>query len=70
MSVLLVTGSSRGIGAGICIEAAKRGWKVCVNYAQSEEEALAVVSDIKGAGGKGRCSSSRRKPGRSGGRAL
>ncbi len=52
MSVLLVTGSSRGIGAGICIEAAKRGWKVCVNYAQSEEEALAVVSDIKGAGGK------------------
>ncbi|MDA9009305.1 SDR family oxidoreductase [Alphaproteobacteria bacterium] len=51
MSVLLVTGSSRGIGAGICKEAARRGWKVCVNYAQSKEEALAVVSDIKRAGG-------------------
>jgi NAD(P)-dependent dehydrogenase (short-subunit alcohol dehydrogenase family) len=51
MKVLLVTGSSRGIGAEICRQAAADGWKVCVNYARSEDEADTVVHEIRKAGG-------------------
>jgi NAD(P)-dependent dehydrogenase (short-subunit alcohol dehydrogenase family) len=51
MKVLLVTGSSRGIGAEICRQAAADGWKVCINYAHSEDEADQVVAQIRDAGG-------------------
>lgn len=51
MKVLLVTGSSRGIGAEICRQAAAEGWKVCINYAISEDEADQVVAQIRDAGG-------------------
>ena len=51
MSVLVVTGSSRGIGAEVCRRAAADGWKVCVNYAASADEADRVVADIRQAGG-------------------
>jgi NAD(P)-dependent dehydrogenase (short-subunit alcohol dehydrogenase family) len=51
MKVLVVTGSSRGIGAEICRQAAADGWKVCVNYAHSEAEADAVVHEIRRGGG-------------------
>jgi len=51
MKVLLVTGSSRGIGAEICRQAAADGWKVCLNYASSEDEADAVVAEIRQQGG-------------------
>ncbi len=46
MKVLRVTGSSRGIGAEICRQAAAEGWKVCINYANSEDEADRVVAEI------------------------
>ena len=52
MGVLLVTGGSRGIGAEICRMAAREGWAVCVNYANSTDEANAVVTQIRNAGGK------------------
>ena len=52
MNVLLVTGSSRGIGAEICRKAAEAGWAVCVNYAKSEAEAKALVADITQSGGR------------------
>jgi NAD(P)-dependent dehydrogenase (short-subunit alcohol dehydrogenase family) len=51
MKVLLVTGSSRGIGAEICRQAAADGWKVCLNYTHSEDEADALVHEIRQAGG-------------------
>ncbi|MDH3691580.1 MAG: SDR family NAD(P)-dependent oxidoreductase [Gammaproteobacteria bacterium] len=50
--VVVVTGGSRGIGAEICRLAAKRGWAVCVNYANAIEEAAKVVSDIESEGGR------------------
>ena len=37
--VALVTGGSRGIGRGICVELARYGYAVGVNYAGNEEEA-------------------------------
>jgi len=51
MKVLLVTGSSRGIGAEICRLAAADGYKVCINYANSADEADALVDEIRQSGG-------------------
>ncbi|MDY0748928.1 glucose 1-dehydrogenase [Paucibacter sp. R3-3] len=50
--VAIVTGASKGIGAGIAKLFAKSGASVVVNYASSEAAAHALVAEIKGAGGK------------------
>ena len=50
--VAIVTGASKGIGAGIAKSLAAAGAAVTVNYASSREGADAVVNEIKGAGGK------------------
>lgn len=50
--VAVVTGASKGIGAGIAKALAAEGAAVVVNYASSKEGADAVVSDIAAAGGK------------------
>jgi 3-oxoacyl-[acyl-carrier protein] reductase len=50
--VALVTGASKGIGAGIAKELASRGAAVAVNYSSSKAEADRVVSEIEAAGGK------------------
>jgi 3-oxoacyl-[acyl-carrier protein] reductase len=49
--VVVVTGASKGIGAGIAKRAAAEGAKVVVNYASSQSDAERVVSEIKAAGG-------------------
>jgi NAD(P)-dependent dehydrogenase (short-subunit alcohol dehydrogenase family) len=49
--VVVVTGAGRGIGAACARAAAKAGWKVAVNYANSRDAALAVVADIERDGG-------------------
>jgi len=38
--IVLVTGGSRGIGRGICVELAKRGYSVAINYAGNEAAAM------------------------------
>jgi 3-oxoacyl-[acyl-carrier protein] reductase len=50
--VAIVTGASKGIGAGIAKLFAKSGASVVVNYATSKEAANALVAEIKGSGGK------------------
>ena len=52
MSVLLVTGGSRGIGAAVSRRAARAGFSIAVNYATNREAADGVVSDIVGLGCK------------------
>lgn len=45
--VVIVTGSSRGIGKAIALEFAKEGAKVVVNYSRSNKEADSVVKEIE-----------------------
>lgn len=50
--VAVVTGASKGIGAGIAKSLAAEGASVVVNYASSKEGADRVVAEIVGKGGK------------------
>lgn len=47
--VALVTGGSRGIGRGICVELARHGYAVAVNFA-GNEEAAAETTRLMGSG--------------------
>lgn len=47
--VALVTGGSRGLGRGICIELAKAGWSVAINYVGNKtavEECVALCAAV------------------------
>lgn len=48
----LVTGGSRGIGRAICIELARQGAGVAVNYAGNEAAALETVAACRALGGE------------------
>ncbi len=51
MSVLVVTGASRGIGAATAKLAVSQGYRVVVNYLANEQAANQVVGSIEAAGG-------------------
>ena len=43
MSTILITGSSRGIGAAVAEKFAREGWNVVINYNRHEAEAKALA---------------------------
>jgi len=47
----LVTGGSRGIGRGMCLELGRLGYAVVVNYASRADAAEQVVAEITAGGG-------------------
>ncbi|MDX2077263.1 MAG: 3-oxoacyl-[acyl-carrier-protein] reductase [bacterium] len=49
--IAVVTGGSRGIGRAICVELAKRGAHVIVNYNTNQEAAQSVIDEINADGG-------------------
>ncbi len=51
MPAALVTGGSRGIGKGICLELGRLGYAVAVNYATRPDAAEQVVAEIEAGGG-------------------
>src|SRR5664279_4721460 len=51
--VVLITGGSRGIGAGMARRFASAGCNVAVGYRSGKAAAAAVVADIVAAGGQG-----------------
>jgi NAD(P)-dependent dehydrogenase (short-subunit alcohol dehydrogenase family) len=50
--IVLVTGSSRGIGAATALLAARRGYAVCINYRLNRDAAERVVAEIEALGGR------------------
>jgi NAD(P)-dependent dehydrogenase (short-subunit alcohol dehydrogenase family) len=52
MKIVIVTGSSRGIGASTALACAKHGMGVIVTYHNKAEQAQAVVQSIAALGGK------------------
>ena len=52
MSVVVITGASRGIGAATARLAAERGHDVCVNFRANEAAAGAVVAEVRALGQK------------------
>ncbi len=53
MKFALVTGGSRGIGKAICLEIAKQGYHVLINYRSNTEEAEDTLNQIKNNDGSG-----------------
>jgi 3-oxoacyl-[acyl-carrier protein] reductase len=52
-SVALVTGGSRGIGRAICVELARSGARVAVNYLKDDVAARSTLEGIEAVGGSG-----------------
>lgn len=52
VKIALVTGGSRGLGRDMAISIAKKGIDVIITYQTKNEEALAVVAEIKSMGRK------------------
>jgi NAD(P)-dependent dehydrogenase (short-subunit alcohol dehydrogenase family) len=50
--IILITGANRGIGAATALEAAKRGYAICINYRQNAEAAEKILHQINSQGGK------------------
>ncbi len=53
MNTALVTGGSRGIGRAVCVELARRGYYVIVNYVSNEAKAEETLALLREAGGDG-----------------
>ncbi len=53
--VVLVTGSSRGIGAEVAVKAAAEGARVAIHYHRSADRAQRTLERVREAGGMGAC---------------
>jgi 3-oxoacyl-[acyl-carrier protein] reductase len=49
----LITGASRGIGRGISLQLAQRGWQIVINYNSNREAAEKTLAEVRNFGGEG-----------------
>ena len=49
----VITGASKGIGAGIACKLSQEGFPVVINYVRSKDKAEKVLKKIKNNGGQG-----------------
>ena len=54
--VALVTGGSKGIGRAICVELARAGCYIVINYLGDEQGAAQTLAMVENAGGRGEIS--------------
>ena len=52
-SIALVTGGSKGIGRAICVELARSGYYLVINYHGDQEGARQTLAMVEGEGGRG-----------------
>jgi len=52
-SIALVTGGSKGIGRAICVELARSGYYLVINYHSDQQGAEQTLAMIEGEGGRG-----------------
>lgn len=50
---VLITGAARRIGRAIALDMARDGWAIAIHYRNSQPDAVALLSDIESAGGRG-----------------
>ena len=50
--VALVTGGSRGIGRAVCVDLAKRGARIAMNFAENEAAAAEACKQVEAAGAR------------------
>lgn len=53
MKFALVTGGSRGIGRAICLQLAKQGYNILINYLSNEQAAQETLAQVTAKGVKG-----------------
>lgn len=51
--IVLVTGASKGIGAGIALEAAKEGGDLIINYCEDQAGAAKTLAEVRNLGRRG-----------------
>jgi NAD(P)-dependent dehydrogenase (short-subunit alcohol dehydrogenase family) len=51
--VALVTGAGRGIGRGIALALAEKGWSIVINYRSNSEAAEATIKEVERVGAQG-----------------
>lgn len=51
--VVLITGSSTGLGKAMAIDLGRRGYRVALNYYNNPERAAATLAEFRAAGGQG-----------------
>ncbi|MBH3413992.1 MULTISPECIES: SDR family oxidoreductase [Pseudomonas] len=49
-NVIVITGASRGIGAATALQAAREGYRICINYHADDQAAESILAQVRALG--------------------